>query len=145
MQYAGAPLIALADDDEAHAEVVCAWLGVLGYDVRHFPTGDALLEWAQGQAHAPAAVLLDVEMPGRDGFAVCAELRKLTSFADIPCVLVSSLSAETLEDGARAAGGSGSMRKDASLLPRLAGWLMEAIPVHAPDSPSRIPAAALQA
>jgi CheY-like chemotaxis protein len=145
MLYAGAPLIALADDDEAHAEVVCAWLGALGYDVRHFPTGDALLEWAQGEANAPAAVLLDVEMPGRDGFTVCAELRKLAPFAGLPCVLVSSLSAETLEDGARAAGGSGSMRKDASLLPRLAAWLMEAIPVHPPEISSRIPAAVLQA
>lgn len=133
MQYAGAPLIALADDDDAHAEVVCAWLGALGYTVLRFPTGDALLEWAQSSAQVPAAVLLDVEMPGRDGFTVCAELRRLAPYADLPCVLVSSLPAPTLEDGARAAGGSGSMRKDAALLPRLAEWMLEAIPVGAPS------------
>ena len=145
MQYAGTPLIALADDDEAHAEVVCAWLGALGYSVRPFPTGDALLEWAQGTTVAPAAVLLDVEMPGRDGFEVCAELRRIPAYADVPCVLVSSLAAGVLEDGTRAAGGSGSMRKDASLLPRLAEWLQRAIPVGSTESPaSRIPAAALE-
>lgn len=128
MLDARGPLIALADDDEAHAEVVCAWLGALGYEMRHFPTGDALLEWARSSPRVPAAVLLDVEMPGRDGFAVCAELRRIAAYADLPCVFVSSLPAPTLEDGARAAGGTGSMRKDASLLPRLAEWMMNAIP-----------------
>jgi CheY-like chemotaxis protein len=147
MQYAGAPLIALADDDEAHAEVVCAWLGALGYPVIHFPTGDALLEWAQQTAEPPAAVLLDVEMPGRDGFAVCAELRRIAAYADVPCVFVSSLSAGALEEGARAAGGTGSMRKDAALLPRLAAWLQRAFPTAPPAStasPSRIPEGAFE-
>lgn len=143
MQYAGAPLIALADDDEAHAEVVCAWLEVLGYAARHFPTGDALLEWAQGEPQAPAVVLLDVEMPGRDGFAVCAELRKLAPYADIPCVLVSSIAEAPLAEGARAAGGTGSMRKDAALLAKLATWLQETVPLPSP-APSRLPAAALE-
>jgi CheY-like chemotaxis protein len=143
MQYAGAPLIALADDDEAHAEVVCAWLGALGYEVLPFPTGDALLEWARAGTETPAAVLLDVEMPGRDGFAVCAELRRLPAYAEVPCVFVSSLAAGTLEDGARAAGGTGAMRKDAALLSRLADWLQHAVPVAPPSAPSRIPFGAL--
>lgn len=145
MQDTGAPLIALADDDEAHAEVVCAWLGALGYTVLPFPTGDALLEWARASADVPAVVLLDVEMPGRDGFEVCAELRTIPAYAGLPCVFVSSLAEGALEDGTRASGGSGAMRKDASLLPRLAGWLMETIPVTAAAPPSRIPAAALVA
>lgn len=144
MQYAPGPLIALADDDEAHAEIVCAWLGAMGYVVRAFGTGDALLEWARAEGEVPAAVLLDVEMPGRDGFAVCAELRQVAGYADVPCVFVSSLPAATLAHGALAAGGTGSMRKDASLLPRLAGWLQEAVPVAAPASHSRIPVAALE-
>jgi CheY-like chemotaxis protein len=144
MQYAGPPLIAVADDDEMHAEVVCAVLGSLGYAVRCFTTGDALLEWARDAAEVPAAVLLDVEMPGSDGFEVCAALRTLHAYAEIPCVFVSSLAADTLADGARAAGGSGSMRKDASLLPRLAAWLQHAVPVSRLDTSSRIPAAVLQ-
>jgi two-component system OmpR family response regulator len=143
MQYAGSPLIAVADDDEMHAEVVCALLGSLGYAVRCFITGDALLEWARDSAEIPAAVLLDVEMPGRDGFAVCAALRTLAAYADVPCVFVSSLAVDALAEGARAAGGSGSMRKDASLLPRLAAWLQHAIPVTRSESPSRIPASVL--
>lgn len=144
MQYAGPPLIAVADDDEMHGEVVCALLASLGYAVRCFTTGDALLEWARAAAELPAAVLLDVEMPGRDGFAVCAELRRLAPYAEVPCVFVSSLSADALADGARVSGGTGSMRKDASLLPRLAAWLQHAIPVTPADAPSRIPASALE-
>lgn len=143
MLYAGAPLIALADDDDAHAEVVCAWLEALGYDLLRFPTGDALLEWAHGSARVPAAVLLDVEMPGRDGFAVCAELRRMAAYRDVPCVFVSSLPSATLEDGARASGGSGSMRKDAALLARLADWMLRTIPVPPADAPA--PAASMEA
>lgn len=143
MQDAALPLVAVADDDEMHAEIVCAWLASLGYQVRCFVTGDALLEWAREKGEVPAAVLLDVEMPGRDGFAVCTELRRLAAFADIPCVFVSSLASATLADGMRAAGGSGAMRKDASLLPRLAAWLQHAVPVVRPDTSSRIPASVL--
>ena len=145
MQYAGTPLIALADDDDAHAEVVCAWLGALGYTPLRFASGDALLDWARASSQVPAAVLLDVEMPGRDGFAVCAELRTVAAFRDVPCVFVSSLSQSTLDDGMRAAGGTGALRKDPTLLHRLAGWLMETLPVSppAPPAPSRI-AGALQ-
>ncbi|WP_420126486.1 response regulator [Longimicrobium sp.] len=143
MQDAAPPLIAVADDDEMHAEIVCVWLTSLGYQVRCFVTGDALLEWAREEREVPAAVLLDVEMPGSDGFAVCTELRRLAAYADIPCVFVSSLATGTLADGARAAGGSGSMRKDASLLPRLAAWLQHAIPISQPAPSSRIPAAVL--
>lgn len=128
-----APLIAIADDDEAHAEVVCAWLGALGYEVMRFDTGDALLAWAGESSAVPAAVLLDVEMPGRDGFTVCAELRRLPAYADTPCVLVSGLNEGTLGEGMRAAGATGSMRKDAALLSRLASWLRHAVPLSLPD------------
>lgn len=138
MQDAGSRLIALADDDEVHAELVCAWLGALGYEMRCFVTGDALLEWARTSKEIPSAVLLDVEMPGRDGFAVCSELRRLAAYAEVPCVFVSSMPAEPLAEGSRTAGGTGSMRKDVSLLPRLAAWLQHAVPVTRPESLSRI-------
>jgi CheY-like chemotaxis protein len=138
MQDAGSRLIALADDDEVHAELVCAWLSALGYEMRCFVTGDALLEWARTSAEVPAAVLLDVEMPGRDGFAVCSELRRLAAYAEVPCVFVSSMPAEPLAEGSRIAGGTGSMRKDVSLLPRLAAWLQHTVPIPRPETPSRI-------
>jgi len=140
--HAGYPLIALADDDDAHAEVVGAWLETLGYTVLRFGTGDALLEWIHAGGQVPAAVLLDVEMPGRDGFTVCAALRGLPAYAGIPCIMVRSLAEGPLADGTRAAGGSGSMRKEAGLLPRLAAWLLENVPGAPPRA--GIPSLAVQ-
>ena len=118
------PRVALADDDDLHSEVVATWLDLHGFDVVRFATGDALLEWAQGEgASAPvAAVLLDVEMPGRDGFAIYSELRRLQAFTPIPVLLVSGMSPDKLRALADAVTAP-SMPKDGDLLPRLTEWL----------------------
>lgn len=119
------PLVALADDDVVQAELVSGWLRSLGYAVLTFPDGDALVAWAREtpRGEAPAAVLLDVEMPGSDGFSVCRSLRGLATFAAVRVACVSALEPEALERSARAAGADASLRKDAELLPRLAAWL----------------------
>jgi CheY-like chemotaxis protein len=121
-----ARLVAMADDDEAQAELVSGWLRMLGFRVMAFPHGDALAAWAgEPGATAPAAILLDVEMPGSDGFTTCRYLRSLPDFAEVPVACVSSIPADVLSSSAREAGATTSMRKDGELLPRLAEWLGE--------------------
>ena len=117
------PMVALADDDEMHSEVVAVWLDHHGFDVVRFGTGDELLAWAEGGTGHADAVLLDVEMPGRDGFQVHAELRRLPAFRAIPTVLVSGSAPEALAERARENGVQMSMHKDQDLLPRLSAWL----------------------
>ena len=118
------PLVALADDDEIHSEVVSVWLDHHGFDVVKFGTGDALLAWAQEVAdRMPDAVLLDVEMPGLDGFEVHAELRRLPSFSATPTAFVSGMPPESLLSRARAAGANAALNKDEHLLPKLSAWL----------------------
>ena len=119
------PVVALADDDEIHAECVSMWLDMHGFDVVRFTTGDALVEWAAGGAENRAhvdAILLDVEMPGRDGFATHAELRRIEAFTRTPVLFVSGMCPEqlTLRAGAVPAE---AMAKDSDLLPRLTEWL----------------------
>jgi CheY-like chemotaxis protein len=115
------PLVVLADDDEFHSEIVAMWLDRNGFDVVKFPTGDELLAWAQGGADTPPhAFLLDVEMPGRDGFQVHEELRRLPPFQATPTLFVSGI--EHLPERARAAGADGFL-KDQHLLPRISAWL----------------------
>ena len=117
--------VALADDDELHSEVVSMWLEMQGFEVVRFPSGDALLEWAQSGAALPVtAVLLDVEMPGRDGFATYGELRRIQAFTETPTLLVSGMAPLALQERA-AALTAPSMPKDADLLPRLAEWLSQ--------------------
>ena len=71
-------------------------------------------------------MLLDVEMPGSDGFTVCRSLRALPAFAGVRVACVSAIDADALERAARAAGADASLRKDGELLPRLAEWLLAA-------------------
>lgn len=122
------PLVALADDDEIHTEIVSMWLDHHGFDVMKFGTGDALLEWARANdGELPDAVLLDVEMPGRDGFEVHAELRRLPSFHATPMVMVSGMAPDALVTRAQAAGAQTALNKDEHLLPRLSAWLTRSV------------------
>ena len=52
------------------------------------------------RAQAPDLVLLDAVMPGMDGYAVCAELKKLPETRNIPIIFVTSLNSP--EDETRA-------------------------------------------
>ena len=118
------PLVALADDDEIHAEVVSMWLDHHGFEVLRFGTGDELLAWAQGgPATRPDALLLDVEMPGRDGFQVHEELRRITDFSATPTIFVSGIAPDRLAARAREVGAQASLHKDEHLLPQLSALL----------------------
>ena len=65
--------VLVADDDDGVTSVVARTLTREGYDVRTASDGDAAVhamrEWA------PDAIVLDVLMPGRDGLAVCRQVR----------------------------------------------------------------------
>ena len=66
--------IAIVDDDPAFASYLRTFLSLRGYDARCYTRGDELLA-AMKQADMPAAVLLDVMMPGLDGMATLRALK----------------------------------------------------------------------
>lgn len=113
---------AIADDDEAHAELMTAWLELRGYRVRRFASGDDLVSWAQTSPEAVDVFLLDVDMPGRDGFESCRALRSIPNFRETPAVFVSSL-ADDLSTRAAESGGTLALRKSADLFDTLGSWL----------------------
>ena len=116
--------LAVADDDELHAELVSTWLEHQGFRVLRFGSGDELVSWASTSGSAVDAVVLDVDMPGRDGFQSCRDLRALPAYARIPAVFVSSASPDGVPEE-MSAGGAGFIRKDGEMLERLSGWLRE--------------------
>ena len=69
--------IYIADDDDNIRQVVKTFLISDGYAVEDFPTGDLLLE--RFRQSSCDLVILDVMMPGSDGFTICTELRKLST------------------------------------------------------------------
>ena len=70
----GAKQIYIADDETNIRLAIKTFLENAGYTVEDFENGDLLLE---AFAEKPAdMVVLDVMMPGSNGFVVCKELRK---------------------------------------------------------------------
>ena len=81
--------IYIADDDDNIRQVIRTFLESDGYDVEDFPAGDALLERF---AAVPAdLVILDVMMPGSDGFQVCTALRKTST---VPIIMLTARDSE---------------------------------------------------
>ncbi len=70
---AGHPLVLLVEDDLRLSELVRSYLSSNGFRVVVENQGDRVLE--RVRAERPDLVVLDLGLPGKDGFAVCRELR----------------------------------------------------------------------
>ena len=80
-----APLVLLVEDDLRLAELVRTYLQGNGFRVVVEHRGDRVVEHLQ--TTAPDLVVLDLNLPGRDGFAVCKELRAASS---LPILIVTA-------------------------------------------------------
>ena len=81
--------IYVADDDDNIRQVIKTFLISDGYAVEDFPTGDLLLErFLQEPCELP---ILDVMMPGSDGFTICTELRKIST---VPIIMLTARDSE---------------------------------------------------
>jgi diguanylate cyclase (GGDEF)-like protein len=69
--------VLLADDDGVTRAMVGAWLRGSGYDVIVARDGDEAVELAV--AELPDLLLVDVTMPGRDGYAVCRAVQEASA------------------------------------------------------------------
>ncbi len=67
--------VLVIDDDEAAREILVELLGRIGYHAFAAADGKSGLEWLAGAAAPPEAVLLDLRMPGLDGFEVLRRYR----------------------------------------------------------------------
>jgi len=86
------PLILIAEDDPASARLLAEMLAAAGYETAVAPDGHAALTLVANRR--PDLVLLDVRIPGRNGFEVCEELKHSPATRDIPVVMITGLSEE---------------------------------------------------
>ncbi len=70
--------ILVADDEKEIADLVELYLKNEGYDIRKFH--DGLAAWQDIQENPPDLAVLDVMMPGLDGFALCQKIREKYNF-----------------------------------------------------------------
>jgi DNA-binding response OmpR family regulator len=81
--------ILVVDDESDFAELICFNLKQRGHAVRTFLNGlDAV---NQAQKLPPDLVLMDVMMPGIDGFSLCEILRSNPATNRIPVVMYTAL------------------------------------------------------
>jgi C4-dicarboxylate-specific signal transduction histidine kinase len=81
--------VLIADDDAASRKIAAALLAASDYRIRFATSGEEALA-AVGEER-PDLVLLDVMMPGLDGFEVCRRIRERLSGEYVPIILVTSL------------------------------------------------------
>ncbi|MET7418175.1 response regulator [Dactylosporangium sp. NPDC005555] len=74
--------VLIIDDDARAAELLKTYLAAAGYQVRVAPSGEEGL--AAARTWMPDAILLDVVMPGLDGWDVIRELKHEESLRGIP-------------------------------------------------------------
>jgi signal transduction histidine kinase len=99
----GTSTVLVIDDNEANRALALATLEDDGYQVVLASDGRAGIE-AFARVR-PDCVLLDVRMPGVDGFAVCKELRRLPGGADVPILFLTALrDVDTFETALEAGG-----------------------------------------
>ncbi|MBP5224979.1 MAG: response regulator transcription factor [Lachnospiraceae bacterium] len=77
--------VLIVDDDENIAELISLYLLKEFFDTRMVHDGDSAVR--EFQAYAPDIVLLDLMLPGKDGYQVCREIRQTS---DCPIIMLSA-------------------------------------------------------
>ena len=119
-----APVLLIADDSDVIRFALRASLEELDYAVVEAADGDQAV--AAAAEHRPDLILLDMEMPGRDGLGVLAALRDDPELRDFPVIVLSGRADVESVASALRAGAHDYMVKpvqDAELAARVAGAL----------------------
>ncbi|MES2126371.1 MAG: response regulator [Pseudomonadota bacterium] len=80
--------ILVVEDTPASLKLLTGLLAEAGYRVRQAPNGELALWTARAQP--PELILLDVRMPGMDGYEVCRQLKEIGSLRDVPVIFLSA-------------------------------------------------------
>ncbi len=87
-ELTGKRRILIADDRASSRELLRLILVRAGYDVIEAEDGLAALE--QARAGHPDLILLDLQMPGLDGYGALAELRREDRFRTLPILALTA-------------------------------------------------------
>jgi len=112
--------IVIVDDEPDFLRLMREYL-VPAYDLVSLMNGEGILE--ELESLDPDLLILDVRLPGPDGFALCRSIRKIPRFALLPILFLTSSSVDADFIRGLDSGGSSYMTKPVSrrrLLARIA-------------------------
>jgi CheY-like chemotaxis protein len=84
-----APVVLVAEDHEDSRDALCTLLDALGYRVVTATNGAEAVEVAR--KHRPDLVLMDMMMPGVDGFQATRTLRADPAFREVPIIAITAM------------------------------------------------------
>jgi diguanylate cyclase len=123
-ELAARPIAIIADDEDLGRLLLAETAVASGLTPLSFDNGVAALKAALSQD--VAIVLLDVDMPGMDGYAVCRRLRAEERFATVPIVMVTGHEDSVAISRAFDAGATDFISKPVNwaLLPRRLAYIL---------------------
>lgn len=101
--------ILLIEDNDANRYLVTFLLEQRGHQVLHARHGAEGIEMAARER--PALILLDIQLPGMDGYAVARELRSNPDLGNVPVIAVTSYAMVGDRERALASGCTGYIEK----------------------------------
>jgi DNA-binding response OmpR family regulator len=82
--------ILIIDDEEAIVLLLETILGVYNFKSKSCKDPEKAVEMVSELR--PDLVILDIAMPGKDGYEICSELKKNAETRDIPILMITALS-----------------------------------------------------
>ncbi len=86
------PVVFVVEDDEDIARLISHNLRAAGFEVQSFVSGASVL--SEAVREAPALFLLDVMLPGTDGFEICRHIRQTPALMAIPVIFLTAKTSE---------------------------------------------------
>lgn len=77
--------ILIVEDEVKLAGLLADYLKAAGYETHHLAEGTPVVDWVR--AHAPALIVLDLMLPGRDGLDICRDVR---TFSSVPIIMTTA-------------------------------------------------------
>lgn len=80
--------ILVVDDQPSNVQILGAMLGALGHEI--IPASDGATALKRIAVRPPDLILLDLLMPGMDGFEVCRQIKAEPGWSEIPVIFLSA-------------------------------------------------------
>lgn len=80
--------ILLIEDSPTERSVIGSWISSMGHELMEAETAEEGMEMAA--EHSPHLILMDVVLPGKNGFEAIRMLRRQDKTRDIPIIIIST-------------------------------------------------------
>ena len=101
--------ILVVEDTEDNRQIIRDLLSSVGYEL--IEAADGAEGVAMAQSHHPDLILMDIQLPGMDGYEATRQIRATPELAKVPIIAVTSYALSGDEAKTRAAGCDGYVAK----------------------------------